>query len=120
MAMTIFHFVMCAVLLKGVLGLPFASEEEANQFLGLKRQTPSFDYLQLTSGQNNLADKVSEAWEALKKSAQYYLGSEWFQFDTDTAKKHITSYMDMLPQSEAGLKRQRRDASQTLEIIIKI
>ncbi|XP_062830945.1 uncharacterized protein C3orf85 homolog [Anolis carolinensis] len=108
MAMTIFHLVLCAVVLKGVLGLPFASEEEANQFLGLKRQAPYFDYLQLTSGQNTLAEKVSEAWTALKKSVQYYMSPELFPFDTNTAKKHISSYMDMLHQSEAGLKRQRR------------
>ncbi|XP_042298876.1 uncharacterized protein C3orf85-like [Sceloporus undulatus] len=87
MTMTTFHLVMCAVLLKGILGLPFASEEEANQFLGLKRQTPYLDYWQLTSSQNTLAEQVSETWTALKRSAQHYMDLRLFTFDTDYSQE---------------------------------
>ncbi|XP_053160803.1 uncharacterized protein C3orf85 homolog [Hemicordylus capensis] len=105
------HIALCAVLLTGVLGAPFASEEEANQFLRLKRQTPySHSYWDPSSSQNawgyTLAEQASESWTALRTTAQYYMDLGSFAFDADTARDHIRSYMDMLRQSGAHLQQQ--------------
>ncbi|XP_072850038.2 uncharacterized protein C3orf85 homolog [Pogona vitticeps] len=108
MTTTMLQFTLCILLLTGALGLPFFSEEEANQFLSLKRQTPYLDYLQLTSSQSTLGEQVSEAWTTLKNTGQYYMDLGYSVFSTDTARDHINSYMDMLQQPRAHLKKQRR------------
>ncbi|XP_034971848.1 uncharacterized protein C3orf85 homolog [Zootoca vivipara] len=98
----------CAVLLTGVWGLPFVSEEEANEFLGLRRQALFSDYWDPASPQNGWAEKASEYWTSLKTSAQYYMDLGSVAFDTDTARDHINSYMDLLRESGAHLQQQKR------------
>ncbi|XP_062982913.1 uncharacterized protein C3orf85 homolog [Elgaria multicarinata webbii] len=112
MATTMLGVAMCAVLLTGVLGRPFVSENEANQFLGLKRQTPLFNIGTPTISQfrwgTALADKAGKTWEALKKSGQYYLDFGSYAFHDDKARDHLSSYMDLFHQSGEDLPQQRR------------
>ncbi|XP_074839620.1 uncharacterized protein C3orf85 homolog [Carettochelys insculpta] len=74
-----------------VLGAPFMSEDEANEFIRLKRQTPySQNYWDPSNSQNawgyTLAEQVSESWTALRSTAQYYMDLGSFAFDPDTAR----------------------------------
>ncbi|XP_074803219.1 uncharacterized protein C3orf85 homolog [Natator depressus] len=101
------------LLLTGVLGAPFVSEEEANEFMQLKRQTRySQNYWDPSSSQNawgyTLAEQVSELWTALRTTTQYYMDWGSFAFDPATAQDHIRSYMDMLQESGAHLQQQIR------------
>ncbi|XP_044298712.1 uncharacterized protein C3orf85 homolog [Varanus komodoensis] len=80
MSATVFRVAVCIALLTGVLGLPFAIKEEANQFLGLKRQTPSSKHWDPAISKDawdlTIPEMVKESWEAVKKSAQSYWNSE--------------------------------------------
>ncbi|KAL8190771.1 UNVERIFIED_CONTAM: hypothetical protein K2H54_060898 [Gekko kuhli] len=83
----------CAVLLtvSGVWGAPFASEEEADQFLRLKRQAPySQSYWDPSRSQNawhfTVAEQVSETWTAMRTAAQYYMDLGSFVYYPETAR----------------------------------
>ncbi|XP_048351145.1 uncharacterized protein C3orf85 homolog [Sphaerodactylus townsendi] len=93
----------CAMLLTvlGVWGAPYASEEEANQFLQLKRRAPySQSYWDPSSSQNGwsftVAEQTREAWTTLKTTAQYYMDLGSFAFYPDKARDQIRSYMEQL------------------------
>ncbi|XP_073184918.1 uncharacterized protein C3orf85 homolog [Lepidochelys kempii] len=82
------------LLLTGVLGAPFVSEEAANEFIQLKRQTRySQNYWDPSSSQNawgyTLAEQVSELWTALRTTNQYYMDLGSFAFGPATARDHI-------------------------------
>ncbi|KYO22497.1 hypothetical protein Y1Q_0003057 [Alligator mississippiensis] len=99
-----FQVIVSLLLLSGVLGAPFLSEETANQFIRLKRQIPySHSYWDASSSENawgyTVAEQASESWTALRNTAQYYMDLGSFVFDSATAQDHIRSYMDMLQQS---------------------
>ncbi|XP_077673279.1 uncharacterized protein C3orf85 homolog [Eretmochelys imbricata] len=77
--------------LKGVLGAPFVSEEPANEFIQLKRQTRySQNYWDPSSSQNawgyTLAEQVSELWTALRTTTQHYMDLGSFAFGPATAR----------------------------------
>nr|XP_025037330.1 uncharacterized protein C3orf85 homolog isoform X2 [Pelodiscus sinensis] len=79
------------LLLSGVLGAPFLSEDEANEFIRLKRQIPySHHYWDLSNSENawgyTLAEQVSESWTALRTTTQYYLDLGSFAFDPAAAQ----------------------------------
>ncbi|XP_061484085.1 uncharacterized protein C3orf85 homolog isoform X2 [Rhineura floridana] len=90
MSASVLQVATCAVLLTGVWGLPFASEEEDNQFLRLKRQITYLDSWDPASSQNtwslNLVEQATEVWTSLRTTAQYYMDLGSFAFDTDTAR----------------------------------
>ncbi|XP_054830977.1 uncharacterized protein C3orf85 homolog [Eublepharis macularius] len=113
MSAPVLQVATCAVLLtvSGVWGAPFASEEEANQFLRLKRQAPySQSYWDPSSSQNawgfTVAEQAVESWTALRTTAQYYMDLGSFSFYPDTTRDQIQSYMDMLQQSGTHFQRQ--------------
>ncbi|XP_028582567.2 uncharacterized protein C3orf85 homolog [Podarcis muralis] len=112
MSASVLQVATCAVLLTGVWGLPFVSEEEANEFLGLRRQALFSGYWDPASPQNGwgmtVAEQASEYWTSLRTSAQYYMDLGSVTFDTDTARDHINSYMDLLRESGAHLQQQKR------------
>uniref|UniRef100_A0A8C3RPR2 Uncharacterized protein n=1 Tax=Chelydra serpentina TaxID=8475 RepID=A0A8C3RPR2_CHESE len=113
MSLKMVQVAVSVLLLTGVLGAPFVSEEAANEFIRLKRQTPYFqNYWDPSNSQNawgyTVAEQVSESWTALRTTTQYYMDLGSFAFDPATARDHIKSYMDMLQQSGAHLQQQTR------------
>ncbi|EOA98020.1 hypothetical protein Anapl_14604 [Anas platyrhynchos] len=71
---------------EGVLGIPFLTEESANQFIRLKRHLPySENYWDTSSSQNTwgyaVIEQVSESWTALRDTAEYYMDMKSFAFD---------------------------------------
>ncbi|CAI5772886.1 Hypothetical predicted protein [Podarcis lilfordi] len=112
MSASVLQVATCVVLLTGVWGLPFVSEEEANEFLGLRRQALFSGYWDPASPQNGwgmtMAEQASEYWTSLRTSAQYYMDLGSVAFDTDKARDHINSYMDLLRESGAHLQQQKR------------
>ncbi|EMP37853.1 hypothetical protein UY3_04918 [Chelonia mydas] len=92
------------LLLTGVLGAPFVSEEEANEFIQLKRQTRySQNYWDPSSSQNawgyTLAKQLSELWTALRTTTQYYMDLGSFAFDP-ALTRWATVAPDWEPSSE--------------------
>nr|XP_056714908.1 uncharacterized protein C3orf85 homolog [Euleptes europaea] len=113
MSASVLQVATCAMLLtvSGVWGAPFSSEEEANQFLQLKRRVPySLSYWDPSSSQNawsfTVAEKASETWTALRTTAQYYMDLGSYAFYPDTARDQIQSYVEMLQQSGAHFQQQ--------------
>nr|XP_023961859.1 uncharacterized protein C3orf85 homolog isoform X2 [Chrysemys picta bellii] len=91
MSLKMVQVAVSVLLLTGVLGAPFVSEEEANEFIRLKRQTPySQNYWDPSNSQNawgySLAEQVSELWTALRTKSQYYMDLGSFAFDPATAR----------------------------------
>ncbi|XP_062479929.1 uncharacterized protein C3orf85 homolog [Pezoporus occidentalis] len=85
------QILVSALLLTGVLGAPFLTEESANQFIRLKRQILfSQNYWDPSSSQDAwgyaVAEQVRKSWRALSDTAQYYMGLAPFAFDLSTAK----------------------------------
>ncbi|XP_077198274.1 uncharacterized protein C3orf85 homolog [Paroedura picta] len=108
MSVPVLQVATCAALLtvSGVWGAPFASEEEANQFLRLKRQAPYYHSYWDPSGSQNawhftVAEQASETWTALRTTAQYYMDLGSFVYYPETARDQIQSYVEMLQQSGA-------------------
>ncbi|XP_067402318.1 uncharacterized protein C3orf85 homolog [Emydura macquarii macquarii] len=86
MSLKMVQVALSVLLLTGVLGAPFLSEEEANEFIRLKRQTLySQNFWDPSNSQNAwgyaVAEQVSESWTFLRTTAQYYVG-----FDPATAR----------------------------------
>ncbi|XP_065532056.1 uncharacterized protein C3orf85 homolog isoform X2 [Lathamus discolor] len=91
MSLKMSQILVSALLLTGVLGAPFLTEESANQFIRLKRQILfSQNYWDPSSSQDawgyTVAEQVSKSWRALRDTAQYYMGLVPFAFDPSTAK----------------------------------
>ncbi|XP_065598056.1 uncharacterized protein C3orf85 homolog isoform X2 [Cyrtonyx montezumae] len=95
MSMKMFQILVSALLLtvaiSGVLGIPFLTEESANQFIRLKRQIPySHSYWDPSSSQNTwgymVAEQISESWTALRDTAQYYMDLGSYSFDPSIAR----------------------------------
>ncbi|XP_061206587.1 uncharacterized protein C3orf85 homolog isoform X1 [Neopsephotus bourkii] len=91
MSLKMSQILVSALLLTGVLGAPFLTEESANQFMRLKRQILfSQNYWDPSSSQDAwgyaVAEQVSKSWRALSDTAQYYMGLVPFAFDPSTAK----------------------------------
>ncbi|XP_061310360.1 uncharacterized protein C3orf85 homolog [Pezoporus flaviventris] len=112
MSLKMSQILVSALLLTGVLGAPFLTEESANQFIRLKRQILfSQNYWDPSSSQDAwgyaVAEQVSKSWRALSDTAQYYMGLAPFAFDPSTAND-IRSYMDMPQQSGTHLQQQTR------------
>ncbi|XP_052561314.1 uncharacterized protein C3orf85 homolog [Tympanuchus pallidicinctus] len=117
MSLKMFQILVSALLLtvtiSGALGIPFLTEESANQFIRLKRQIPySHSYWDPSSSQNTwgyvVAEQISESWTALRDTAQYYMDLGSYSFDSSIASDDIRSYMDMLQQSGTHLQQQSR------------
>uniref|UniRef100_A0A8C8R768 Uncharacterized protein n=1 Tax=Pelusios castaneus TaxID=367368 RepID=A0A8C8R768_9SAUR len=105
---------LSVLLLTGVLGAPFMSGEEANEFIRLKRQALySQNFWDPSNSENawgyTVAEQVSETWTSLRTTAQYYMDLGSFAFDPTTAQDCIRSYMDMLRKSGAHLQEQTRN-----------
>ncbi|XP_014347203.1 uncharacterized protein C3orf85-like [Latimeria chalumnae] len=101
-----------AMFITGVLGAPFLSEDEANQFIRLKRQATG--YWDPNSRQNvwgyTIAEQVNEHWTQVRTTAQYYMDLGSIAFDYNTAQEHIRAYMDMLRQTDTLLQQQLRQS----------
>ncbi|XP_028655314.1 uncharacterized protein C3orf85-like [Erpetoichthys calabaricus] len=87
--------------LSGVLSAPFMQEEDANQFIRLKRQAQyTHDGYWDPNGANNvwgytIREQANEYWNFLRTTAQYYMDMGAF-FDASVADENNRLYMDML------------------------
>ncbi|XP_035171013.1 uncharacterized protein C3orf85 homolog isoform X1 [Oxyura jamaicensis] len=120
MSLKMFHILMSSLLftasISGVLGIPFLTEESANQFIRLKRHLPySENYWDPSSSQNTwgytVIEQVSESWAALRETAQYYMDLRSFAFDPLITSDNVRPYMDMLQQSGTHLQQQTRTSN---------
>ncbi|XP_069046069.1 uncharacterized protein C3orf85-like [Lepisosteus oculatus] len=103
---------LAAVLLSGVSGAPFMKEEDANQFIRLKRQAQySHDgYWDPNHSQNQwgytVREQVNEYWTTLRTNAQYYMDMGSLMFDPSVAIENNKAYMDMLRSAGVHLQGQ--------------
>ncbi|XP_058041183.1 uncharacterized protein C3orf85-like [Ahaetulla prasina] len=86
MSIIMLHVVTCVALLTVAWGLPFASQEEDNEFLGLKRIPYPANWHAVT-----VPEQMSEYWSLVKRSSQYSM---------DTVRDYISFYRNMLWQQE--------------------
>ncbi|XP_039220950.1 uncharacterized protein C3orf85 homolog [Crotalus tigris] len=86
MSIIMLHVMTCVTLLTVAWGLPFSSQEEDNEFLGLKRLPYPANWHAFT-----VSEQVSEYWSLLKRSSQYTM---------DMARDYISFYKNMLQQHE--------------------
>ncbi|XP_043927700.1 uncharacterized protein C3orf85 homolog [Protopterus annectens] len=102
-------FIFC-ILLPGLFSAPFISDEEANQFIRLKRQAQG--YWDPNHGQNawgyTINEQASEYWTSLRTTAQYYMDLGSLTFDPSVSQDNIRSYMTMLQQAGAHIQQQMR------------
>ncbi|XP_043846367.1 uncharacterized protein C3orf85 homolog [Dromiciops gliroides] len=84
------RWVLHSVLIAGVMGAPFLSDDSANQFLRLKRQIFSQDDWDPDHSENGwgytLAEQASESWTDLRTTAQYYMDLGSYVFHPSTAQ----------------------------------
>ncbi|KAM9203317.1 uncharacterized protein C3orf85 homolog [Mergus octosetaceus] len=120
MSLKMLHVLVSSLLftasISGVLGIPFLTEESANQFIRLKRHLPySENYWDASSNQNTwgyaVIEQVSESWTALRDTAKYYMDMKSFAFDPLITSDNVRPYMDMLQQSGTHLQQQTRTSS---------
>ncbi|XP_075051665.1 uncharacterized protein C3orf85 homolog [Mixophyes fleayi] len=68
------------LLIQGILGAPFFSEEATNQFLRLKRQAFSRHFWEPDPSANSwgstITEEASDTWRSLINSVHYYLNLE--------------------------------------------
>ncbi|XP_066555058.1 uncharacterized protein C3orf85 [Amia ocellicauda] len=94
--------VLLAGLLCGVSSAPFMKEEDANQFIRLKRQAQySQDgYWDPYHAHNQwgytVQEQATEYWTSLRTNAQYYMDMGYMMFDPSVAIENNKVYMDML------------------------
>ncbi|XP_044143959.1 uncharacterized protein C3orf85 homolog [Bufo gargarizans] len=91
-----------SLLLQGILGASFFSDEATNQFLRLKRQAFSRHFWEPapleSSWASTITDQVSETWRSLVNSIQYYLNmeSDCSSYSSAKIRQHMKSYVDEL------------------------
>ncbi|XP_032075939.1 uncharacterized protein C3orf85 homolog isoform X2 [Thamnophis elegans] len=85
MSIITLYVVTCVALLTA-WGLPFFSQEEDNEFLGLKRIPYPANWHAVT-----VSEQVSEYWLLLKRTSQYSM---------DTVRDYVSFYKNMLWQQE--------------------
>ncbi|KAK1168304.1 hypothetical protein AOXY_G8135 [Acipenser oxyrinchus oxyrinchus] len=105
---------LTSVLLSAALCAPFMKEEDANQFIRLKRQAQySHDgYWDPTHSQNQwgytIREQANEYWSSLRANAQYYMDMGSLMFDPSIARENNKAYMDMLREADRHLQEQGR------------
>ncbi|XP_069827602.1 uncharacterized protein C3orf85 homolog [Dendropsophus ebraccatus] len=88
-----------SLLMQGILGASFFSEETTNQFLRLKRQAFSRHFWEPapteSSWTSTITDQARDTWRSLVNSVQYFLN---LKFDhssySSNIGKHMKSYVN--------------------------
>ncbi|XP_026519768.1 uncharacterized protein C3orf85 homolog [Notechis scutatus] len=86
MSIIMLHATTCVVLLTVAWGLPFVSQDEDNEFLGLKRLPYPANWHAVT-----VSEQMNEYWSLLQRSSQYSM---------DMVRDYISFYKNMLWQQE--------------------
>ncbi|XP_056416628.1 uncharacterized protein C3orf85 homolog isoform X2 [Hyla sarda] len=90
------------LLMQGILGASFFTEEATNQFLRLKRQAFSRHFWEPAHSERSWAstitDQASETWQSLVNSVQYYANLELdhSSYSASEIGKHMKSYVNEL------------------------
>ncbi|KAG7484323.1 hypothetical protein MATL_G00048030 [Megalops atlanticus] len=96
-------------LLSGVFTAPLMNEQEAKQFIRLKRQAqyPDTGYWDPYHAHNQWGytrqEQANEYWTMLRANAQYYIDMSSLMFDRSVANENAKMYMDMLRNAQAHL-----------------
>ncbi|KAM3933193.1 uncharacterized protein C3orf85 homolog [Leptodactylus fuscus] len=93
---------LITLLIQGLLGASFFSEEATNQFLRLKRQAFSRHFWEPAPSESSwtstITDQASETWRSLVNTVQYYLNlqSDHSSYSPSEIGKHVKSYVNDL------------------------
>ncbi|XP_061103835.1 uncharacterized protein C3orf85-like [Conger conger] len=101
--------ILLLTLLNGIYTAPVMKEEEAKQFIRLKRQAqyPGTGYWDPYHSQNQwgytIQEQANEYWTMLRADAQYYMDMGNLMFDRAVATENNRLYMEMLRNARAHL-----------------
>ncbi|XP_035506472.1 uncharacterized protein C3orf85-like isoform X2 [Scophthalmus maximus] len=100
-------FVIPFALLSGIFAAPFMKQEEAKQFIRLKRQSGHWDpHHSQNQWGYTVQEQANEYWTALRTDAQYYMDMSNLMFDSSVATENNRLYMEMLRTAQAHLDSQ--------------
>uniref|UniRef100_A0A8C8DWK3 Uncharacterized protein n=1 Tax=Oryzias sinensis TaxID=183150 RepID=A0A8C8DWK3_9TELE len=104
--------VILLAVLSGVFAAPVMKEQEAKQFIRLKRQAGYWDpYHSQNQWGFTIQEQANEYWTALRTGAQYYMDMANMMFDPSVADENRRQYMEMLRNAQAHLDMQTRRQS---------
>ncbi|XP_072278195.1 uncharacterized protein C3orf85 homolog [Pyxicephalus adspersus] len=104
MGHSVFMLLQFYILIQGIRGYSFFSEEATNQFLKLKRQAFSNHFWEPSedSWSSKMTEKASDTWKSLVNLARYYLNMEspYSSHYHSTIGNQVKDYMNKLWHSE--------------------
>ncbi|XP_068121597.1 uncharacterized protein C3orf85 homolog [Hyperolius riggenbachi] len=105
MGRAIIMFLQLLILIQGILGAAFFTEEATNQFLKLKRQAFSKHFWEPnpieSSWSSQIAEMASDTWKSMMDAAHYYLNMESADLSNyPTTREKMKAYIGAFWPSE--------------------